>query len=609
MVFRGSFPRDPEVAILGGGLSGLMCALALAEEGIRSTVFDTGRHGWGGRLGTRHLDVPRLSTRAPAANGSHSAGGAADDTARESGSSKHPGEAVTPGPARGVFDHAAQFFTVSDPRFESQVAKWLKKGWVREWEGCVGTLSPGGAFTLLPVNNATTSAKGSGIDVSSPIHRPSPQGASTVPQDVPIGLQHAAAPTASAAPAAASLALACEPAALGLAPSIGFPAVAARGSSPQGGVLDRGEVWGSGLKGRGWGQLERMAGGTARANGAAATSWEADGLAPNSEVRRGSRYVATGGMRQLADRLAEECKETGLVSLERPIWITRMHFSGAGREGGAECGPEKWRLVDEYGKERSEYDFVVIAHNGKCANRLLAPAGVRLVAGQMKRLQLSSIWCSMVAFGSPLPVPTAADRPRGMHPHEEEGVSRSAEKADAVRGMRMEGAFVEGVPSVAWMCNNSAKLGREGERGGGAGGLECWTVFSSAEYGRQNKVPQERIPPHVAERVKEEMLEGVRAALGVPPDQMPPVAHHRVQLWGAALPLNSPGVEFIFDPQSRTAICGDWLMAPSMEAAAVSGMGLAAQISAFAAKGTAEGVGLRDPLIPISDAHDIGAFP
>ena len=33
--------KNPNVAILGGGMSGIMCALALQERGIRSTVFDT----------------------------------------------------------------------------------------------------------------------------------------------------------------------------------------------------------------------------------------------------------------------------------------------------------------------------------------------------------------------------------------------------------------------------------------------------------------------------------------------------------------------------------------------------------------------------------------
>lgn len=39
--FTAPLPDDPHVAIIGGGVSGLLCALSLEKHGIRSTVFDT----------------------------------------------------------------------------------------------------------------------------------------------------------------------------------------------------------------------------------------------------------------------------------------------------------------------------------------------------------------------------------------------------------------------------------------------------------------------------------------------------------------------------------------------------------------------------------------
>ena len=66
-------------------MSGLTCALYLEKRGIRSTVFDTGIHGLGGRMGTRMIDHQPL-----------------------------------------IFDHAAQFFTVTNPKFAELVDDWLK---------------------------------------------------------------------------------------------------------------------------------------------------------------------------------------------------------------------------------------------------------------------------------------------------------------------------------------------------------------------------------------------------------------------------------------------------------------------------------------------------
>ncbi|KAI3979830.1 hypothetical protein MKX01_013925 [Papaver californicum] len=106
IIFTTPISDDPVVAIIGGGMSGLICALNLEKRGIKSTVFDTGVHGLGGRMGTRIIDPQPL-----------------------------------------VFEHAAQFFTVSDFRFAELVDGWLDKGLVRQWDGPIGELEVGGHFT------------------------------------------------------------------------------------------------------------------------------------------------------------------------------------------------------------------------------------------------------------------------------------------------------------------------------------------------------------------------------------------------------------------------------------------------------------------------------
>ncbi|KAF3452312.1 hypothetical protein FNV43_RR02745 [Rhamnella rubrinervis] len=359
VTFTAPIPDDPVVGIIGGGMAGLICALNLEKRGVRSTVFDTGVHGLGGRMGTRIIDPQPL-----------------------------------------LFDHAAQFFTVSDPRFSELVGGWMEKGLVRHWQGTVGELEVGGHFVPLP---------------------PSPP-----------------------------------------------------------------------------------------------------------------RYVGVSGMRLLSDSLLTEAR---MVNVVRPCWISKLEpFNGM------------WYL-SENGKPCGHFDAIIIAHNGKCANRLLASSGLPLIARQMKRLELSSIWALLAAFDDPLPIPSNEN------------------------GFPFEGAFVKGVNSISWMANNTKKL-----LGSSSDGPNCWTFLSTAAYGKQNKVPQENIPSATAEKVKAGMLEGVEVALGLAKGSLQRPLYTRVQLWGAALPTNTPGIPCIFDPHGRAGICGDWLLGSNLESAALSGMALADHI-------------------------------
>ncbi|XP_068635546.1 uncharacterized protein [Aristolochia californica] len=393
VVFSNPIADDPMVGIIGGGMSGLICALYLERRGVRSTVFDTGVHGLGGRMGTRIVDPQPL-----------------------------------------VFDHAAQFFTVTDLRFGELVDGWVDKGLLREWEGPIGELEAGGHY--LPLQSSS------------------------------------------------------------------------------------------------------------------------------------KRYVAVNGMRPLADSILTQA---GTVNVVRPSWISKLEpFNGM------------WHL-SENGKPRGKFDAIVIAHNGKCANRLLASSGLPLIAKQMKRLELSSIWALLAAFEDPLPLPAS------------------------IAKVHFEGAFVKGVDAVSWMANNTKKLFPLQQSG-----PYCWTFFSTAAFGRRNKVPQENVPKVTSERVKEAMLDGVEIALGLSKGSLQRPFYTRLQLWGAALPTNTPRVPCIFDPLGRAGICGDWLLGSNLEAAALSGMALADHIADYLRTGENHSddfaVGLHNNFQPI-DGHDIGNFP
>lgn len=106
--------------IIGAGMAGLSCAERLSQAGHQVTLLDKGR-GAGGRMATR-----RLSTDL--------------------------GEAT--------FDHGAQSFTPSDPRFEARVGRWRDEGKVAPWPA-----AGEGAFVGVPAMNAPLKAMAEDLDV------------------------------------------------------------------------------------------------------------------------------------------------------------------------------------------------------------------------------------------------------------------------------------------------------------------------------------------------------------------------------------------------------------------------------------------------------------
>lgn len=85
------------VAVVGAGVSGLVCAQTLSSAGWDLRVFDKGREV-GGRMSTR---VQRDGL---------------------------------------AFDHGAQYFTVRDERFGQVVEDWIRRGLAAPWEGRITSL-------------------------------------------------------------------------------------------------------------------------------------------------------------------------------------------------------------------------------------------------------------------------------------------------------------------------------------------------------------------------------------------------------------------------------------------------------------------------------------
>ena len=205
-------------------------------------------------------------------------------------------------------------------------------------------------------------------------------------------------------------------------------------------------------------------------------------------------FVGTEEMQTVPKCLA------ALVNVTQSVWVGNVLW---------EPDAKKWR-VDKYGY----FDYLVVAHNGKCADKLMSNAGVPQVHKLLqvrfsdrlnlkdKRMHLCSIWALLVCFQRTL-------------------------------GQSYEGAHVKDY-DISWIANNTAKLRDHTKPSSECN--ECWTIFSTREFGTKHKVSQENIPKQKEKEVTDTLLEGLRRVTGLA--ELPAFSFTKVQLWGAAVPMN-----------------------------------------------------------------------
>lgn len=316
-----------------------------------------------------------------------------------------------------------------------------------------------------------------------------------------------------------------------------------------------------------------VAGAVQRWHGAVGTILPNGSFHKRDEISEGALYIgsARAGMGGIAKWFAKG------QDLKQDVWVARL-----------ERDQSSWNLLNTRRKRISDesYSYVVMAHNGKCADRLIKSAPAKTAAHAPlrckftskasptnDRLELSSLWVCVLAV------------PKGV--------------AD------FEGAFVETNEVLSWVGNNSAKYNDFKQE------TDAWTVISTPEYGSANKCSQEFIPDNVRAKVSSEMCAAFGELLGGAAGSNCSnweVLH--LQLWGAALPLNVCGQHFVHDPINDVGICGDWLTAPSVEGAIFSGLALAGAVEQHLNKSGKARSGRAPRALPFKafGGHAIGAF-
>ena len=192
--------------------------------------------------------------------------------------------------------------------------------------------------------------------------------------------------------------------------------------------------------------------------------------------------------------------------------------------GGISRKNDGWRLhLDQ--AEEGPFDVVVIALPAEQATPLLA-LNESMFMLQSAASVSAPCWCGMFAFAEPLNSRTSIFRKNGV---------------------------------VAWACRNTAKPGRYGP--------EAWVVQADPIWSHMNLEVE---PAKIAEILLSNLL-----AMTATPRAAPLVSQaHR---WRFAKSLGL-GLGELWNSTIGLGVCGDWLLAPRVEGAWLSGFGLAQRI-------------------------------
>ena len=226
-------------------------------------------------------------------------------------------------------------------------------------------------------------------------------------------------------------------------------------------------------------------------------------LVPNSELRT---IIEPGRATPLNDGVARYSGVGGIQSFVRAasagldirqdVWVSP--------NGGIHATADSAWLIRESRTVESRFDCVVVAHNGKCAERLTSAIPAIEVHSLLR-----------AKFSAQLGQGSAVGGGNGKMTLNSIYSLLLEVEAGVMPEALGTAAYVQCEPALQFLSNNTAKLGkpgdagvgsagvggadaRDGARGGAKGvksatGVEVWTVISSASFGSEHKAPQEHI--------------------------------------------------------------------------------------------------------------------
>lgn len=328
-------------------------------------------------------------------------------------------------------------------------------------------------------------------------------------------------------------------------------------------------------------------------------------------------YYAIHGMGSIPESMAD----TDQFEIQRNVWVSPSN-------GVRHDNQTRQWSVQAKGKVLGKYDAIVIAHNGKCADRLMSTTPAVDVHSKLR-----------VSFAPTIPTSTQRMTLNSIYSLTFATLSLSAKYKHIIPKSFIFG-YVSNNPSIRSITCQTRKFPKSNSTSNKDNSIELWTILSSPQFAKQYKAPQEFIPPETIRTVTNLLLLAFEETLGfkstpnnnhnnTTEDLAVPetngmhasrnnkdaktnnerrscifILDQRLQLWGAGVPLNvwcsqssnsssilsitsssNPSstttkktlqpAGFIYDGRYNVGVCGDWLVEPSIAGAWNSGQLLA----------------------------------
>ena len=335
-------------------------------------------------------------------------------------------------------------------------------------------------------------------------------------------------------------------------------------------------------------------------------SWKSKCLNPTASDSKKEQQrfcYPSGGMSSLVDSLVSG----GSFDIQQDVWVSPssgVKYQGPPPPQGAMAkkgiAKDCWS-VRAQGRTLGKHDHLIVAHNGKCADRLMSKTPARDVhrllrtnfndrvpANGGQKMTLNSIYSLTFCLKGP---------------------SLLSQKLPE----SFVGGFVQDHPRLGLVtCQTNKYPTNSYNEESDDESIEVWTILSTATFAKKNKAPQEFLPEDVVQNVTRFLVDSLENDILGEIDGSGSLRNQildsRVQLWGAAVPLNvwkgdpvpAPNTNgsasptgFIWDPRFSVGVCGDWLQEASIAGAWTSGRKLAQHLIDTDISSTTKYVGFK----------------